>query len=158
MPTLQQLIKKHKFDWVNPDITESNFPPEEISTNPTKLYHLDRNISSDEVVKEMARDGYRPANAYELLNWEAWNGEDYVVALGSFARIYGSRHVLCLYRYGSGRDLRLDWLDDDWFGGCRFLAVATSSDPKPLDPSLDLKSLELRVSVIENWITSFKQN
>jgi hypothetical protein len=46
-----------------------------------------------------------------------------VVALGSVAEVRGERNVPDLYRRGAERDLNLSWLDGDWIGSCRFLAV-----------------------------------
>lgn len=138
--TLKQLIKKNKFDWVHPDINEKNFPLEDISSNPTKLFHFNRPITSEEAIKEMAKEGYRPANAYELLAWDGWNGQDWVVALGSFAKIGGNRYVLYLNGDGSERSLGLGWLDGGWDDFYRFLAIATDSKP------LDTLPLELTIN------------
>lgn len=131
IPSLSSLIKSHKFDWVNPDITEDNFPtPKEIRTD-FKLCHFDRYIPSEDAIKEIEKDGYSPATIYELLSWEGWNDKDWVVALGSVAGVDGGRRVAALYRRGSERGLDLRWFGSGWSAVCRFLAVRNS----PLKPS-----------------------
>lgn len=138
---LKNLIKDLKLYWVNPNITEDNFPPEEISTGDYKVYHFNRYISSEDAIGEMKIEGYRPANAYELLSWakENWKDKEWVVALGSSAQIDSDRRVVGLYRGDSERYLNLRWFDDGWDAGFRFLACKNS------DPD----SLELRVAKLE---------
>lgn len=125
--SLKKLIEAKKFSWVNSNITEANFPPQKIRSTDYNLYHFDRYISSEEVIKEMEKDGYAPANIYELLEWEGWNDKDWVVALASVCRVSGDRRVPCLSRFDSERDLSLVYWDDGWDGFCRFLAVRNSS-------------------------------
>lgn len=123
--TLKQLIKQKKLDWVNANITEENFPQEKIRKGEYKLFHFDKNISSEDVIQEMKKEGYSPANIYELLAWKDWNKKDWVVALGSSCRVFGNRLVACLGGDGSERRLNLDWWGDRWGGSYRFLAVRT---------------------------------
>lgn len=126
MPTtktsLALLIKGHKFDYVNSDITVENFPSQEVSTD-FELYHFDRYISSEAAIEEMKKDGYKPANIYELLLWPDWNGKDWVVALGSVCGVGGDRLVACLDGVDSERYLDLGWFGGVCDGGCRFLAT-----------------------------------
>lgn len=123
--SLALLIKDRKFDYVDSDITVKNFPPQEVSTD-FKLYHFGRTVSSEAAIKEMKKDGYKPANIYELLLWPDWNGKDWVTALGSVCEVNGRRSVACLSRVGSERFLDLSWFVVDWGGDCRFLAVRNS--------------------------------
>lgn len=123
--SLAFLIKGRKFDWVNENITVKNFPPQEVSTD-FKLYHFGRYISSEAAIEEMKKDGYKPANIYELLLWPDWNGKDWVVALGSVCKVDGNRYVACLLGDDSGRRLYLLWFDGDWGGSYRCLAVRNS--------------------------------
>lgn len=122
--TLQQLIEAGRFNYVSSDITLDNFPPEPVSSSPTKLFHFGENISSDKATIRIEKEGYRPANAYELLAFaeKDWN-EEFVVALGSVAEISRVRRVLYLARDGARRDLRLAWRGVGWGEVCRFLAV-----------------------------------
>lgn len=146
--SLEDLIKKGKFTYVNSSITKENFPQEEIRSEKYKLFHFDRSISSEDAISEMTKEGYSPANIYELLSWTEWNDKDWVVGLGSVAEVVGSRRVPYLDRDGSERSLFLTWRDIGWDADCRFLAVRTSSletkssdtealrpfDPQPLCP------------------------
>lgn len=147
-PSLAYLIKKGKFDYVNSDITVGNFPKPKSLRTDYKLYHFDRDISSKGAIKQMEKDGYTPADVYELLSWEGWKGNDLVVSLGSVATVDGPRGVAYLDGHGSGRELGLDWFDDDWYADCRFLAVR-NSDTKTLSPlpseTLSLSDIEVRV-------------
>lgn len=143
---LQELIEDKKLDWVNSDITEANFPPQETGTD-FKLYHFNLKMESEEVVAEMAKDGYQPANIHELLLWQEWNDKDWVVALGSVAGVIGFRYVAYLYGCGSGRDLGLRGWGGRWDADYRFLAVKQiSSDTKtPSSPELgNLVTLALK--------------
>lgn len=142
---LTTLIKQGKFSYVNSNITLENFPVEEIRSDDYKLFHFDRYISSEDAVKEMEKEGFKPVNIYELLSWKEWNGKDPVVGLGSSCAVRDARHVPCL-RVWYGRSLSLDWWFEVWFDCWRFLAVRTQSlgtkdtetlghsDPKTLCP------------------------
>lgn len=125
--SLTKLIKQGNFYYVNSNITLETFPPESIRSEEYKLFHFNRYISSDDAVKEMEKEGYAPANIYELLSWKGWNGTDWVVGFGSEASVIGGRGIPYLIGSGSGRDLSLSWRDGGWSAVCRFLAVRTSS-------------------------------
>src|SRR3990167_8743105 len=117
--TLQQLIDPWKFDYVNSDITKKNFSLEDRSLDEYKVFHFDKYISSKEVIEEMEKEGYSPANAYELFTWKEWNGKVFVIALGSVAEVDGARRVLCLGKCGSKPQPPPRWVDGGWGGGCR---------------------------------------
>lgn len=124
MKTLKQLIKENNFYYVNSYITEDNFPiPENIEEVEYDIVDFNRYIVSEDAIKELSKDGYRPATLYDLLAWKNWNNSDFVVALGSVAEVDGSRRVPCLNEDFSGRRLGLDWFDGDWNDDCRFLRV-----------------------------------
>lgn len=160
IPKLSSLIEARKLDYVSSTMTDSFFPePKEIGTD-FKLFHFDKNISSEDAVKEMEKQGYSPANAWELLSWKDWNRKDWLVCLGSVGEVDGSRRVPCLREVGSGRDLGLGWFDDDWSADCRFLGVRNSSyETKELEKN-DLGdsgtlTLEARVKALEEWKERF---
>ena len=123
IPTLKSLLDSHKFDWVNNDITDKLFPPPQSLRTDFKLYHFNRYISSEDAVAEMAKDGYAPANVYELLSWKNWNDKDCVVALGSVGEVGGGRIVPCLGEGGLRRYLVLYRWSVVWHSRDRFLAV-----------------------------------
>jgi len=127
--TLKSLIEAGRYDWVNTDITEDNFPMPEgftLGTEP-KLFHFNRSISSEKAIEEMVRDGYRPATIFDLLGFGAKNPELQrqfpIVAFGSVAQSGGHRGVACLGGGGAGRRLDLSWVVINWPGSSRFLAV-----------------------------------
>lgn len=122
--SLKKLISSGSFDYVNSDITATNFPDVGVKTD-FKVYDFRKTVSSDFAIEQMTKEGYRPANLRELLNWmsASWNGKDWVVALGQvWQGSGGSRGVPYLYFSGE-RELRLPWRADDWDARCRFLAV-----------------------------------
>src|ERR1035437_1835235 len=119
MKTLNQLIASHNFNWVNSDI-EKNFKLEKVRSSDYKLYHFDKYISSEDAIKEMAKDGYLPATITELLKWKGWNDKDWVIALGSVAKVGGGRLVACLGGFGTRRGLGLGWFGSVWGDDYRF--------------------------------------
>lgn len=127
--TLADMITAGKYDWVNSDITEANFPMPSLLVlgSDPKLYHFDRDISSKNAIKEMAKDGYRPATIWDLLDYGAKNPELQrqfpIVALGSVCEVRGFRVVTYLGRNDSKRNLSLYWIGYDWGRVFRFLAV-----------------------------------
>lgn len=121
--SLSELIKARRFDSTDNCITDKRFPTPDRLWNDYKEFHFGENISSEKAVKQMRAEGYDPANSHELLLWNGWNGENFVIALGSVAQVSGSRRVLCLYRDGSGRSLGLRWWGGGWYAYDRFLAV-----------------------------------
>jgi hypothetical protein len=148
MKKLKQLIKQNKFDYVDSDITETNFPDNGRHLKDFKLFHFNRNISSENVVKEMEKEGYVPANIYELLEWKDWNDKDSIVALGSvWLHWNGYRSVAYLDSDGSRRRLNLCIWDGDWFDDGRFLAVRKSGTETLNNSDKVLERLE----VLENF-------
>lgn len=127
--SLVDMIKAGAYDWVNPSITEVNFP--KTGTRETvvsaELIHFNKFISSDNAVLEMDKLGYRSATIHELLSFGAKNPDVQrqfpIVALGSSCEVPGYRRVAYLDRVVSRRDLGLSWWDVGWGGGCRFLGV-----------------------------------
>ncbi len=133
--SVADLIKDGAYNYANPNITDENFPlqPFEMGQEKeAKLYHFNRDISSDAAISEMAKDGFRPATARELLTYGAKNPEVQrefpIVALGS-VWLYpnGFRHVVFLVSALRGRNADLYWYVDDWGSRYRFLAVRKKS-------------------------------
>lgn len=144
MNTIKQLIKSLKLNYVNSDITEENFP-DDGQRGKVEILHFNEYLETDEVLKRMEEKGYRPTTLYEMLEWaKDWNGQDWIVALGSVWRDpCGGRSCACLDGGGSERGLGLIWVDDGWDGGCRVAAVRKSLDTGKLDSSLESRILEL---------------
>jgi hypothetical protein len=127
--TLATMIAEGKYGSVNDNITEANFPMSEnlvLGLEP-KLFHFGRIISSENVIREMEKEGYRPATIWDLLDYGIKNSEMQrqfpIVALCSVCRVGGDRYVACLNRIGSERNLSLIWVVRDWREVYRFLAV-----------------------------------
>jgi len=133
-PTFEAL-EAHFTGYVNPDFRTAQFEPIErlkdvVFENGVVnfvLVHLGRNASTDDVLAELDRLGYRPATFCELIAFAlAHPGEQLkypIAALGSFALLHHDRYVACLDRNDDRRGLGLNWVDDDWNDDVRFLAV-----------------------------------
>ena len=133
--SLAQMIAAGKYDSVNSDITEKNFPVAKVPTGlPTKvdlkleLVHLNRTISSNDAVQELKKQGLRPATLPELLAFGATYPEEQrkypIVTHSSVWRRWSCyRDVPCLFSGDGGRNLGLYSFEIDWSAGHRFLAV-----------------------------------
>ncbi|KKU85161.1 MAG: hypothetical protein UY15_C0040G0007 [Parcubacteria group bacterium GW2011_GWA2_47_9] len=128
--TLAQMIAAGKYNRVNSDITNANFPiiGSGKKNVAVELVHFNRSIESNEAIRELDRMGMRPATIEELLAFGAKYPEVQrefpILALGSVWRYRSSdRYIPCLYRVGSERYLDLGWIGSGWHGICRFAAV-----------------------------------
>lgn len=128
--SLQDAIAAGKYDYANDYITAEHFKLEGEIVVDTELvlYHPDRDIESDDVVKELDQMGLRPATLQELCAF----GEKYpdiqrefpVVALGSVCvGSGGDRRVPSLDFWFALRKLCLLYWDGEWSSFCRFLAA-----------------------------------
>ncbi len=74
---LKKLIENEKFHYVNSDITTANFPLPKAVEIPTKdnckLIYLSKTTTSEETLEMIKKEGYRPANIYELMLWFSKN-------------------------------------------------------------------------------------
>jgi len=128
--TLEQMIQAGKYDAINPDITESNFPVNVRDNGEVKVHLVpfDCIMKTDDVLVELNKQGLRPAELPELLALGAQYPELQrrfpIVALGSVwqdpDRI---RDVPCLYGRSSRRNLVLIHFHCGWGGSCCLLAV-----------------------------------
>ena len=131
--TVEQAITDGNYDWKNDDIIVKNFPisPEMIGKKvevTTKLFHFNCDISSNDVISEMDKGGYRPATLMELLAlgtlFPELQRQFPIVALGSAWRdVDNLRYVPFLGVDASRRRLYLYLFDDDWLTICCFLGV-----------------------------------
>jgi hypothetical protein len=128
--SLADMIAAGKYDWKNEDITAKNFPMQGNGAVNLKivLIHPNRNIESEDSVREQDQIGLRPATLPELLAYGAKYPETQrefpIVALGSsWVCPHGYRSVPYLSDWDEERDLCLgDW-DGAWGARYRFLAV-----------------------------------
>ena len=131
---LVEAIAEGAFDWKNDDITSKNFKNADHekgeATLKVKLFHFGRDMSSEDVVKEMDKDSFRPATLRELVAFAAKFPDEQrkyaIVGLGSVMERDGDRDVPCLDLLGHERGLDLSWWGGGWGGYYRFLAVSKS--------------------------------
>jgi hypothetical protein len=127
-------IRSGHYDYVNPYITENNFPTiqQGVKEVAVQLVHFSKikMMSTDQVLIELDKMNLRPANIQELLSL----GEKHpnlqreypIIALGSVCRSFDG-HLTCpiLGSDSSGcRRISFDWVEDGWGGICRFAAVS----------------------------------
>lgn len=131
--TLAEMVAAGKYDWVDSDITAEHFPVqgEGKKEKEVAFFHFNRTITSDQVISEMDKAGYRPATIEELLVIGASQPELQrqfpIVAIGSVLRLScGLRRVPCLDWDGLERDLDFHWFKNDWRDACRFVALRKS--------------------------------
>jgi hypothetical protein len=123
------------FDWKNDDIVEKNFPNQAHETGEknlqVKLYYYDKDMSSEDVVSAMDKDGFRPATLRELLAYAAKNSDEQrkpaIAGLGSVWSRGDERFVPYFYLSGRQWKLCLSWWSGSWGGNYRFLAVRKST-------------------------------
>ncbi len=127
--TLEQIIATGQYDWKNDDITAKRFPikGDGIVEYEARYFHFNRNISSEDAVKEMEAAGWQPAKIeHALSHGKTFPDEQRkfpIIGLGSVAEVSCSRGVPCLRGSVSERRLGLDWWGDVWSPDYRFLAV-----------------------------------
>lgn len=125
--SLEEMITAGCYNSKNGFITTARFPNSGWGTVvvDAKLFFCGRNITSDEIERELDRVGYRAATIVELLAFGASFPETPqkvpVVALGSVTKFFGFRFVPFLHRKGARRGISLCWRGSNWY--CHFLAV-----------------------------------
>ena len=129
--TIKNLLKEGKYDWVNSNITDKNFPTDKTGEeeNEIHLVHLDRLFDNgDLVIEELDKLGYKPANPAQLLalgiKHPDLQRQFPIAALGQ--HWFDSdvrRHVVYLDGSFGDRDASLDWLEDRWRDDWRFAVV-----------------------------------
>jgi|SRR3989339_35170 len=128
--TVEELVVEGNYDWSDSNVTSKNFPRSEEGTKDKKevaLFHFNKTMTSEDVIAEMKKDGYRPATIFELLALGVTQPELQrgfpIIALGSDCTLDGSRPVACLCGSAGVRDLYLSWLGLDWSDRCRFVGL-----------------------------------
>ena len=128
--SVKAAVKAGHYDWADNSTTIENFPTKKKGKKQVvvELIHLNRFVSTDEVLRELDKMGMRPADIREGLAL----GETHpdiqrefpVVILGSvWQDSRDGRYVPCLRGHGSERHLNLLWVEQDWSEVCRFAAV-----------------------------------
>lgn len=120
MTKLETLFKKYdNIYYKNSDLTEENFPtPKVTQTKNWKIIKMTKSFSSQEALDEIKKQGCRPANLYELLEWAKDNQEknQWVIALGQiWTDAVGNHMVPYVYRDSDGDfGFSLGIFEDDW--------------------------------------------
>ena len=132
-----ELVKRGKFECWNNNFVSKHFPQ---ILNGKKgsvrmfICHFDKEISSSEVVLEMNKLGYKPANIWMLvflsIKIPRLYKEFVLVALGTETKLDGRYYVPCLCDYGNGKELCIEETNlkiegrlCKWPKETRFLAV-----------------------------------
>lgn len=131
--SLKDVITAGRYDFVNENITEENFPAhgheQDKKEASFKLFHFNCDIESEEAIAEMDKQGFRPASLRELVSFGEVNPDLQrqfpIVALFSVwvRPISGIRCVPGLWSNSDRRLLRLDYFGSRWNSSYRFLAV-----------------------------------
>lgn len=129
--TVEELTTEGKYHGSNSDVTSKNFPRPENGTKTEKdivLFHFGKEMTSEQVIAEMDKEGCRPAIAHELLalgiSQQDLQREFPIIALGSVCVLVDLRCVAVLDEFAGNRKLNLHWFDVAWYDGiCRFAGV-----------------------------------
>jgi hypothetical protein len=133
--SLGQMILAANFGHVNSDITPKSFKVigSGVAVLMAELFHLEPSASHQDVVREMEKVGFRPANIEELIAYgtimpdEQWELD--IIGFGSIGQldqiegrwIYG---VPRIFRASQGRELNLTGFGyRNWSEEVRFLGV-----------------------------------
>src|SRR5574344_1916264 len=68
--SVEDAVKTGEFDWSNNDINSTNFPKltnGQKSDKEITLFHFNKMLSSEAVIAEMDKTGYKPANIWDLI-------------------------------------------------------------------------------------------
>lgn len=132
--SLGEMISQGRYHWVNPNITDENFPAtgSGVKKYRHKLFRFDRRMSSEAVIDAMKVENFVPARHEHGLAFGAKFPEAQrkcpIVCLGSSAPVGGKRYVLCLCGRDARRDLNLSWWGNGWVDDWFFLGVQGVSD------------------------------
>jgi len=128
--SVEEAVKLGSFDRSNENITSVNFPKPASGQKLEKevvLFHFGRNMSSEAVIAEMDKAGYKPATIWDLLGLAVKEPDLQrkfpILALGSVCRLNGHRRVAYLCESSGDRRLSLDYFGSDWSGCFRFAGV-----------------------------------
>ena len=111
--SLRDSVVAGRYEWVNDKVVEDQFPPSKGEQGRKKqcfkLFHFKKEIESQEVIREMTMNGYRPATLRELLAFGEVNPNIQrrfpIIALGS-VRVSRNHHsVVGLWCDLGGRDV-----------------------------------------------------
>lgn len=128
--SLKDMISAGKYDWVNPGITEKNFPVKGTGKSEVEveIVHYNKAMTSEQVFADFKAHGLKPAPVEVGLalgkDRPDLQREFPIVMLGSvWQSLRGDRRTPFLWGGAGARDLSLNYFDEDWHWNYRFLAV-----------------------------------
>jgi hypothetical protein len=136
---IEYAIEAGQYGHNDSDVTNQNFTPERKGTADLGiiLVKFDKELSSEEALRQLDKRGLRPATFPELLafgrKYPDVQREFGIVALGSVWHYLGQRRVLFLTDFDGKRSLQSERLNHGkWNSICRFAAVRKSRARKVL--------------------------
>ena len=128
--SVEEAVKAGHFNWSNENITSVKFPKPakgQKSEREVVLFQFDKNMSSEAVIVEMDKVGYKSATIWDLLGLAVKEPDLQrkfpVVALGSVCELLGFRRVAYLCGGSGARELGLFCFGSGWHGNYRFAGV-----------------------------------
>jgi hypothetical protein len=128
--TLEQMVADGQYGQVNKDITKKNFRIRDQAKRAAtiELLSLGNDISSEKIIKELNKAGYRPATIDELLaladSQPDLQRQFSIIALGSVWRGFSNYNfVVGLDHVGDDRELDVFFWGLIWDDSYRFAAV-----------------------------------
>lgn len=127
--TLERMLTGANFDFTHADITPRNFTVTGNGISPfdPKPFRFDYTISPKEAVKEMNKEGFRPARIEELVSYATVRPDEQrrhpIIGPGSVVSLNGDRFVPCLDGGDHGREIDLVSYTTEVSVGFRLLGV-----------------------------------
>lgn len=128
--SVEDAVKAGKYDWKDNNILSKNFPSKREGMIEAEiiLVHFNCDMDSDDALRELNKQGLRPAELPELTAFGAKYPDvqrDFpIIALASvWQSPRGFRGVPYLCRDSGARFLSLFWFDSRWSSRCRFAAL-----------------------------------
>jgi hypothetical protein len=129
--TISDLVKAGNYPQANVDISDANFSADKPHEAGVILKHFGQQMSSDDILKELDREGLRPVTMSELLALGAQHPQLQlkfdIIGLGSVWQEAPTESRLCgaIFRHylTNQRVLDLHVVDYEQLGGFRFAAV-----------------------------------
>ncbi len=131
--SLYSITKKSKYCLINisDSIAKKIFPinPDLSGDVKAKIFHFDKIMTSEQVIIEMKKDGWIPAEAPHLFAFSLFSNIP-AIALGSTEKHPFNCNRPCVFVFNNMDGERRIWLnfsDQGWASHCNFLAVQAPS-------------------------------
>lgn len=129
--TIENLLREGKYNWINANVIDENFPTEKTGMETIDIFIIPFNKlfgNGRQIVKELDGLGYKPATPAQLLalgiKYPDLQRRFFIAALGQcWLAPIGFRCVLFLLGSIGGRDVDIYWFMDKWDSRWRFAAV-----------------------------------